>query len=195
MTAEPTSPPAAAAETGLCRCEAGATLYRAGASGRAWRVEKGSLRLDRVLDDGERVFASLAVAGDVIGAETLLLGTHTFEAVALAECELTPWPEGLGRPAGESLLQTLTAVERRAADVIALRGGQAMERVTRLIQLLARRDDKATQVVLPPRRDIADITALTIETVSRTITALKRSGFLVPVKRGDTPALNRFICP
>jgi CRP-like cAMP-binding protein len=155
---------------------AGQRIYAAGAPGLAWRVVSGSVRLDRPAEEGAPMFANLAVTGDVIGAETLMFQHYTFEATALANCTLAPWPEGDQVPAGESLLATLAASEQRAADVVALRCGQAVDRVRRLLQMLTGNRSGDERTPLPSRRDMADITALTVETVSRTVSALRREG-------------------
>ena len=154
-------------------------IYVAGAEGLAWRVKSGVVRLDTNTKNGDLSFASLAIAGDIVGCETMLFGAYTFSASALTRCELTPWPEGEPAGASESLLESLALAQRRAADVIALRGGQASERVLGLIRLLG---DGAGRVVLPTRQDIADITDLRFETISRIIKGLERLGVLLPVK-------------
>ncbi len=154
-------------------------IYVAGAEGLAWRVKSGVVRLDTNTKNGGLSFASLAIAGDIVGCETMLFGAYTFSASALTRCELSPWPEGEPAGASESLLESLALAQRRAADVIALRGGQASERVLGLIRLLG---DGAGRVVLPTRQDIADITDLRFETISRIIKGLERLGVLLPVK-------------
>ena len=154
-------------------------IYVAGAEGLAWRVKSGVVRLDTNTKNGDLSFASLAIAGDIVGCETMLFGAYTFSASALTHCELTPWPEGEPAGASESLLESLALAQRRAADVIALRGGQASERVLGLIRLLG---DGAGRVVLPTRQAIADITDLRFETISRIIKGLERLGVLLPVK-------------
>lgn len=83
-----------------------------------------------------------------------------------------------------SVLQRLPArlaaqPQRHAAEIIALRGGQAADRVLGLIRLLA---DSAGQVVLPTRRDIADITDLRLETISRIIGTLARERRIEPIR-------------
>jgi CRP-like cAMP-binding protein len=158
---------------------AGDHIYRAGAEGLAWRLHSGVIRLDTTGPDGRAAFASLAIAGDILGCETMLFGAYTFSATALTECRLLPWPEGVGAPAGATLLASLAQAQRRAADVVALRGGQAIDRVAGLIRLLA---DGAGRVVLPPRQDIADITDLRFETISRVIKGLERAGALATVR-------------
>lgn len=175
------APRGAEPDTGPRRFRQGRIMYRAGEPGVAWRVISGSVRLDRC-DGGEPMFASLAVAGDVIGAETLMFGRYAFEARALADCELALWSEGGTRPAGESLVRMLAAAESRAADVIALRCGQAAQRVRRLMLMLTRGgagDGAGTaRIDMPSLRDMADITDLTAETVSRALSALRKEGVL-----------------
>ena len=160
------------------RFDSGQRLYHAGTDGLAWRLRQGVVRLNTINSAGESAFASLAIAGDILGCETLLLGTYTFSATALTHCELSPWPEGEAA-AGESLLESLAIAQGRAADVVALRGGQAIDRVIGLIRLLT---DQGGKVVLPTRQDIADITSLRFETISRIIKGLERSGILASVR-------------
>ncbi len=167
----------------------GEMLYAAGHDGLAWRVQEGVVRLDTLGSDGQRQFASLAIAGDIIGCETLLFGAYTFSACALTACTLNPWPEGRSAPAGDSLLATLANAQRRAADVIALRGGQAIDRVLGLARLLS---DRHGQVVLPTRQDIADITDLRFETISRIVKQLERAGRLLPIKLDGVHATRSF---
>lgn len=162
----------------LLAIEAGNGLWRTGGEGLAWRVRQGVVRLDSTTPAGHSAFASLAIGGDIVGCETLLFGVYTFNATALTHCELSPWPEGDASAAGESLLQSLATAQRRAADIVALRGGQAVDRVLGLVRLLA---DGAGKVVLPARQDMADITDLRFETISRIIKGLERSGVLAAV--------------
>jgi len=125
--------------------QAGAPIYGIGADGLAWRVERGSVRLDTAGTPGEACFASLAISGDIIGSEAMLFGAYAFSASSLTHCEISPWPEGA--PAN---------------------------------------------VVLPTRQDIADITALRLETVSRIIKGLERAGMLHPVRVAGVHATRSF---
>jgi len=56
---------------------AGQAIYPAGGSGLAWRLRHGVVRLDSYTPTGEASFASLVVAGDILGCETLLFGAYT----------------------------------------------------------------------------------------------------------------------
>jgi CRP-like cAMP-binding protein len=147
------------------------------------------IRLDNQGTSGTTSFASLAIPGDILGCETLLFGCYTFSATALTQCELSPWPEGASAMAGESLLASLAQAQQRAAEVVALRGGQAVDRVLGLIRLFT---DNAGQVVLPTRQDIADITDLRFETISRIIKMLERTKVLLPIKVDGVHATRSF---
>jgi CRP-like cAMP-binding protein len=162
------------------RYASGERIHEALASGTAWRVSSGAVRLDALGEDGP-VFAGLAVPGDIVGAETLLLGICHFRATALTPSVLTPWPGSVSSP-GASLLGALAQAQQRGASLVALRAGQAIDRVARLIRLLVPEGNGQllVQIVLPPLRDMADITALTMETVSRSLSSLRRLGMLEP---------------
>lgn len=174
-------PFAAVASTAPLGFERGQRIHDAGAMGFPWRVRQGVVRFDTAeADDGELSFAGLAMAGDLVGAEVLMFGRYAFRATALTACQLEPWPPSLEQ-GEDSLLQALARSERRAADIVALRSGQAMARVCRLIELLLPSSATAPQRAdLPPLRDMAEITALTIETVSRMLSGLRRLGALEP---------------
>ncbi|MFA5124165.1 Crp/Fnr family transcriptional regulator [Zavarzinia sp.] len=162
----------------LRKISIGEHIYAAGVEGIAWRVKSGAVRLDRITAEGSN-YAGLALRGDVIGAETLLFGKYSFAASAIGDCELEPWLAADKALSGESLLQTLAAVERRAADALALRAGAAFERVRQLCLLLARyRDEGRKEIMIPELRDMAAITNLTEATVSRAMSRLRRLGIL-----------------
>ncbi|NJD35621.1 MAG: Crp/Fnr family transcriptional regulator [Betaproteobacteria bacterium] len=162
----------------LRRISIGERIHAAGTEGIAWRVKSGAVRLDRVTAEGSN-YAGLALRGDVIGAETLLFGKYSFAACAIGDCELEPWLAADKELSGESLLQTLAGAERRAADALALRAGEAFERVRRLCLLLARYcDEGRKEITIPELRDMAAITNLTEETVSRAMSRLCRLGML-----------------
>ena len=173
--------------------QAGLPIYWAGSPGLAWRVERGAVRLDADGQTGEACFASFSLPGDIIGSESMLFGTYAFSASALTHCEISPWPEGVPAAEGTSLLRSLATAQRRAADLVALRGGEAVRRVIGLIRIMADGCDGAAQrVVLPTRQDIADITALRLETVSRIIKRLERDGLLQPVRIDGVHATRSF---
>lgn len=165
----------------------GESVYASGERGQAWRVLSGAVRLDTA-DPAGPTFANLALAGDVIGAEALVDGRYAFRAQALTACVLTPWKESR-----TALLGLFAAAQRRAAEVVALRGGRAADRVARLVRLLGQGSEPVlagSQIVMPRLRDVADITDLTVETVSR-IAAPGRSGELRGRPRRSHPPARR----
>lgn len=161
-------------------CAPGECLHEAGDCGLAWRVVSGAIRLDSIEDEVQpSSFAGLAIPGDIVGAESLLLGRCTFRATALTLTVLAPWP-GEVQPQPWQVLQVLAQTEQRAAKTIALRAGQAVDRVRRLVNLMVQPGSGNLLAVLPSLRDMADITALTFETVSRSLSELQRRGLLEP---------------
>jgi CRP-like cAMP-binding protein len=164
----------------LC-VERGQRIHEAGAMGFPWRVSQGVVRFDTTeAGNGELSFAGLAMEGDLVGAEVLMFGRFAYRATALTACQLVPWPGHLDKEE-DKLLQALARSDQRTADVVALRSGQAMARVCRLIELLLPPSATAPlKAELPPLRDMAEITALTMETVSRMLSGLRRLGALEP---------------
>lgn len=158
----------------------GASVYVVGETGGALRVVSGVVRLDREAGDGTE-FGGLALAGDVIGAETLMFGAYAYSATALSPVVLETWLGAASADKERKLMQALSASERRTADVLALRCGKAVARIRRLLNIIAgagRREGADPLIVLPRLKDIADITDLKIETVSRTISQLNDGGEL-----------------
>lgn len=140
------------------------------------------------LDQPEAGFAGLSIAGDILGCETMLFGQYSFSATALTPCLITSWP-GEMQADSASLLDSLAHAQRRAADLVALRGGQAVGRIMKLVRLLA---DREGRVILPTRNDIADITDLRFETVSRLIHSLVRDQILSPIRIDGIHATRSF---
>ena len=167
----------------------GALIYPASSQGQPWRLSEGIVRFDSMPQKGEARFASLAITGDILGCETMLFGCYTFRATALTQCRLTPWPAGIEAADSTSLLTSLTTAQQRAADLVALRGGQAIDRVLGLIRLLA---NPAGHVVLPTRQDIADITDLRFETISRIVKQLERSEIIRSIRIDGVHATRSF---
>jgi CRP-like cAMP-binding protein len=82
-------------------------------------------------------------------------------------------------------------VQQRTADLMALRSGSAEQRVARLILMLAAQAEE--QFVRPILRDVADMTDMTVESVSRVFTRLRQLGALVGQQRGQRLGVRREI--
>jgi CRP/FNR family nitrogen fixation transcriptional regulator len=148
-----------------------------------YRVVAGTVRTCRLLADGRRHIAGFHYAGDFFGIEGLPLRAMTAEAVG--EVVVMRYP----RKAIERLAETDPGVARRlrqmafaglaeAQERMLLLGRKtAPERVASFLLGLADRTARERRIELPMSRyDIADYLGLTIETVSRTLSALKRVG-------------------
>lgn len=158
-------------------------VHEAGDWGKAWRVVSGAVRLDLVID-GQASFAGIALAGDALGAEVVEQGEYVFTARALVPstlASLPPLSDGSTWPfeKGRAVVQ-----QKRTASMLALRCGSVDERVVRLLSMLAVTDETQTEagggptVCLPFLRDMAEITDLTAESVSRSLAKLRRQGVL-----------------
>lgn len=160
---------------------AGDDLFADLAAGKAWMLLEGLVRLDRAGSPPEEGFAGVAVSGDILGAEVLLLGKPAFHATALTPCSLRLWADAGQAPDPSALLHALVSVERRSAEALALRCGEANARVERLVTLFAKgktKTDGLRRPTLPRLKDMAEMTALTVGTVSRTLARMQAEGSL-----------------
>lgn len=146
----------------------GELIHLANGKGTVWRIITGTVRLDLHATEGT-AFASLALPGDILGIESLVFGHYGFTARALTPCTLTP------HDAAAMPLAQLALATQRAAQVVALRAGSAAQRIQRLAALLTNHGAQPLankRDLLPRLADIAEITGLTVETVSRTTAML-----------------------
>lgn len=157
-------------------------------------VKAGAVRLYKLLRSGRRQIIGFKFPGDFIA-----LGydaKHRFSAQAMKSTELRSFPSPTFHAAAGNdsriLLKLYEAVARdlsRAYD-LALSVGQRDAKgsvAAFLLNVEARasaRSGRLGIVSLPPRGDIADHLGLTIETISRVLTMLKRRGIIELHERG-----------
>jgi CRP/FNR family nitrogen fixation transcriptional regulator len=148
-----------------------------------YRVVAGTVRTCRLLADGRRHVAGFHSAGDFFGIEGLPLRSMSAEAVG--EVIVMRYP----RKAIERLADADPALARRLREMafeglaeaqermLLLGRKTAPERVASFLLEVAQKAHRQRRVELPMSRyDIADYLGLTIETVSRSLSALKRAG-------------------
>ena len=151
-----------------------------------YQVKDGAVRTCKLLSDGRRQIAAFYLPGDIFGIETDEL--HRFSAEAIIDT--TVWIakrhsmfEGLDngdlaytKSALELLQQTLQHVQNQ----LLLLGRQtALERVAYFLLEMDCRLKKPAVIILPMRRrDIADYLGLSLETVSRGLSALRDNGII-----------------
>lgn len=152
-------------------------------------VRSGMVKLYKLLSDGRRQITGFLVPGDYLG---LAYGQrYVYGAEAVVPSSLCRFE----RRRLQRLIDRQPAIERelleRAANELAVAQDQmlllgrksALERLASFLVMMARRaggcPELAPQVALPMgRADIADYLGLTIETVSRSFSALRKSGHI-----------------
>jgi CRP/FNR family nitrogen fixation transcriptional regulator len=162
-------------------------------------ILEGAVMLSKLLPDGRRQIIELLGPGDVFGLTTS--GQHDCSADTLSPSKIAVYERGTLE--GSPVLQTLVS-ERMKAQLCALHDHavllgrkSAVERVaTFLMRLVGGRggagclgpsakDDRA-QIRIPlTRQEIADYLGLTLETVSRAFSQLKRTGALAYDRHDD----------
>ncbi|HUO90574.1 MAG TPA: helix-turn-helix domain-containing protein [Rhizomicrobium sp.] len=164
------------------------TIFSEGDDARfAYKVISGGVRLCKMMADGRRQIAEFALPGDYFGFDWL--EQHALTAEALVDTTVACYSRSRLDRLGEEdsqvraeLFSTLRHDLWAAQNHLVILGRQsARERVASfLLQLMARRRNAERRTVSVPmtRQDIADYLGLTIETVCRVLTSLKRDGII-----------------
>ncbi len=168
------------------RLEAGQTLFHEGEpADEMFSLTEGMIKLYKLLQDGRRQITGFLLAGDFLG---LAFGrTYVYSAEAVTPVRLCRFR----RAAFLRLLEEMPHLERnllgRASSELAAAQEQmlllgrktARERLATFLLTIAerqRRTDSEPVDLLMSRSDIADYLGLTIETVSRTLSTMRRLG-------------------
>lgn len=143
-----------------------------------FNLTSGAVKIYKLLPDGRRQVTGFLAPGDFLGLTHK--DDYAYSAEALVPTRLCRFP----RLALESLLDEIPKLEQRllgmashelaaAQEQMMLLGRKtARERLVSFLLMMSRRGDP---IVLPmSRTDIADYLGLTIETVSRTFTQLRK---------------------
>lgn len=152
-------------------------------------VVEGVICAYRLLPDGHRHVVSFYFPGDLIGYCSP--STHTFSAQALTKVRVRRIPRNVLNQLIETRPQFARRLLKLAADeltmtrehMLCLAAKSAEARMAVFLLALSRRNRETggdpARVELPMTRvDIGDYLGLTIETVSRTFSKLKRSGII-----------------
>jgi CRP/FNR family transcriptional regulator len=148
-------------------------------------VNHGDVRVFKSLADGRRQITGFMGVGHFLGVSAG--GKYAFTAEAMNEVHLCRFD----RAAIKRVFDRFPALERRLLDVathelasaqeqmLLLGRKTARERVASFLLAWSERADSATTVHLPmSRMDLADYLGLTIETVSRSLSQLKRDSLI-----------------
>ena len=159
---------------------AGTEIYAQGERCRnLYRVEYGAVRIYRLLSDGRRQISAFHLAGEVFGFE--VDRTHHFFAETTCATGIQTLRPAAERNdlAAELLPIALESLVRAQEHLLVLGHQNAVERVAAFLLEMSQRQGGERQIDLPmSRQDVADYLGLTIETVSRILSRLKRKGVI-----------------
>src|SRR3974390_2686393 len=144
-----------------------------------YKVLSGTVRTYKILGDGRRQVGGFYLPGDIFGLE--FADEHTLSAEAVSDAKVLVVKRSAltalanRDPSVAQQLFALTGRElHRVQDRILLLIKNGRERVASFLLEMAGRASENNTIDLPmSRQDIADYLGLTIETVSRTLTALE----------------------
>ena len=166
----------------------GETIFNEGDSAEyAYKVASGAVRLCKHMPDGRRQIAQFLFAGEFFSF--MDLKEHSFSAEAVNDVVLLCYPQKQIERLGEERLtlrkRFAALLARRVRDIqnhLVMLGRQtAKERVAAFLLHVIEHTgiDKSGVMELPmSRQDIADYLGLTIETVCRVLSAMKRNGLV-----------------
>jgi CRP/FNR family transcriptional regulator, nitrogen fixation regulation protein len=148
-----------------------------------YQVKTGAVRTYKLLNDGRRQIGAFHLERDLFGltsgeqhrftAEAIV--TTTLRLLKRRSIEITASED---RALARNMLSMTTQSLRHAEDHMLLLGRKdSLERVAAFLLEMDERLDGSGLLTLPmTRRDIADYLGLTIETVSRALSRLRRAG-------------------
>ncbi|MCJ7993008.1 Crp/Fnr family transcriptional regulator [Rhizobium cremeum] len=153
-------------------------------------ILNGVVKLSKMMADGRQQIVGLQFAPDFLGRP--FLGESTITAEAATDTEICTFPRPLiDRMVGEAPdlerklhVQSLKELDEARDWMLTLGRKTAQEKVASFLYLIATHIDpesgNASTFDLPlSRADIADFLGLTIETVSRQMTKLRKDGIIV----------------
>jgi len=162
-----------------------AGIYEEGDGATAfYKVISGVVRTCRFSQDGRRHIDAFYMQGDVFGFE--LGAVHVFSAEAVTDCTLQPCrrrglEDAVAHDEGAALHlygYAMRQLERARAHSQLLGRCSAMQKLAAfLLELSADRKTLPIELAMT-RQDIADYLGLTIETVSRTLAQLEKTGVI-----------------
>jgi len=153
-----------------------------------YKVISGAVRLCKHMTDGRRQIADFLLAGDFFGF--MQLGNYKFTAEAVGDVVLMCYPQrqvarlssAMPNLRGRLLMLLSQRLLGMQDHLVMLGRKTAKERVASFLLHIAERSDAEEDVAfeLPmSRQDIADYLGLTIETVCRMLSELKRERIIV----------------
>jgi CRP/FNR family nitrogen fixation transcriptional regulator len=163
---------------------AGGQIYAQGERADSlYKLVSGAVRLCRVTADGRRQIIGFFFAGETFGFECEPTRSFFAEALVCSSVEVLPRADDVASPA--LMMRAVECMVRAQKHLLVVGRQSAEERVAAFLLDMAERQGLRCDIDLPmSRSDMADYLGMTIETASRTLSGLKRKGFLrLPSKR------------
>lgn len=179
-----------------------ALLYEGDRADYVYNVVSGTLRMSKLLSDGRRQITGFLMAGDFLGFardETYSYDSEAVENTEVCRFGVTDFQSVCDRfPQLEKrLLREASNELAEAQDQMLLLGRQSpQERLAKFLLRQASRMEKVGQPANPltlsmTRSDIADYLGLTIETVSRCFTKLRKDNLIALADANTVTFLDR----
>jgi CRP/FNR family transcriptional regulator, nitrogen fixation regulation protein len=152
-----------------------------------YQITSGAARTYKLLSDGRRQINSFHMPGDMFGLENGEVHRFTAEAIMITNVRIARRRSLIGeleqrRSSGltSNLLSLVTRNLQHAEDHMLLLGRKtSVERVAAFLLEMDQRMAAPSIMILPmSRRDIGDYLGLTLETVSRALSALRDRGLI-----------------
>ena len=145
-----------------------------------YQIREGAVRSYKLLSDGRRQIGAFYLPGDIFGVETEDLHRFTAEAIIDTTVWIVRRHRLFENADTKNIFELLHHSLEHALNHLLLLGRQeAHERVACFLLEMDRRLKKPAVIVLPmTRTDIADYLGLTIETVSRSLSAFRDRGVI-----------------
>lgn len=179
------------------RYETGISIFDEGApAGRFYMLLDGYVRVVRITPAGEQVTALHIPAGQLLGmAKAVGKDSYPATAVAAAECIALSWPmhlwdrfvadyDGFATETYKTIGNRLGEVNTRIVEMATQQVEQRVANaILRLINQTGRKVSDGIEIDFPiTRQDLSELTATTLHTVSRLLSAWEKQG-LVQSKR------------
>lgn len=164
----------------------GSMVYAVGESGPLWRVTQGLVAFQTSAAAGGRLVL-LAVAGDLVGIESLCERPYTLEARALTACRLEQVEPQSECDRSLLIREALLQQQERSIDMAQLRTGAVSERLSQMLHLLGHDWLELSAASQPKveavRRDLPALSDLACAIDAKKETVCRVLGRLLPRNR------------
>jgi hypothetical protein len=154
-------------------CARGSMVFVAGESGPLWRVTEGVVAL-QAPDGINGRLVQVAIAGDLLGMESLCGRHYSLSARALTACKLERVEPGGDSDRLHLMRQALLQQHDRGIDMVGLRTGSVSDRLALMLQLLGH-DWRELQSVSKPAIETIRCELPSLGDLARTIDAQKET--------------------